>query len=253
MCNVFSLEGKRILVTGASSGLGKAAAQVFAKAGAQVVLVARNIERLTAVKDSLSGSGHTVFPMDLSDTDAIPKAIKTYCKDTGALNGVFHAAGIECIKPINIIKESSISETFSASINATLMIAKAFTMMGVKADTGASLVFMSSVASITGKKGLSVYSASKGAVDAAARSLASEFADKQLRVNTIVSGAVITEMHDRLTGDLPLESIKDYEGKHLLGFGEPSDIANAALYLLSDASKWVTGTSLVVDGGYSCQ
>jgi NAD(P)-dependent dehydrogenase (short-subunit alcohol dehydrogenase family) len=112
---------------------------------------------------------------------------------------------------------------------------------------------MSSVASITGQKGLSVYSASKGAVDAAARSLASEFADKNLRVNTVVSGAVITEMHDRLTGDLPEESIKDYEDKHLLGFGEPRDIANAALYLLSDASKWVTGTSLVVDGGYSCQ
>jgi NAD(P)-dependent dehydrogenase (short-subunit alcohol dehydrogenase family) len=249
----FNLKDKRILVTGASSGIGAAAAILFAKAGAKLTVSGRHADRLKGTVVSLAGKGHSSLLLDLEDTDGIAKAIKTHCKEYGALNGMFHAAGVESIKPINIIKDKDLQSVFASSIGASLMLAKAMTLKGVKAEGSTSLVFMSSVAGAIGQPGLSAYSASKGAVDAAVRSLAAELAPKQIRVNSLVAGAVQTDMHARITKDLPEQSIKDYADKHLFGFGEPSDIACAAQYLLSDASKWVTGTSLVVDGGYTCQ
>ncbi len=251
--SVFDLKGKRILVTGASSGIGAEAAISFSRAGANLVISARDGERLKMVLSSLEGDGHSCLLLDLDYTDGIAKIIKTHCKEYGALNGIFHAAGLECIKPVNILKQKDIQAVFSASVGATLMLAKAMTMKGVKAEGHTSIVCMSSVAGLIGQSGLAAYSASKGAVNAAVRSLSVEFASKGVRVNSIVSGAVQTEMHTRITEDLSVQSIKDYQDKHLLGFGDVTDIAYAAQYLLSDASKWVTGTELVVDGGYLCQ
>ena len=139
------------------------------------------------------------------------------------------------------------------TLKSALMLVKGFCQKGVRNETDqTSIVFMSSVASITGQKGMSLYSASRAALDGAVRSLACELAGNNIRVNSVISGAVETPMHAKLTGSLPQESIQDYENKHLLGFGQPNDIANAVLFLLSDASKWITGSSLVVDGGYSC-
>ena len=116
-----------------------------------------------------------------------------------------------------------------------------------------SIVFMSSVASLIGQSGMSIYSASKGAIDAAMRSLACELAENKIRVNSIVAAAVETEMHQRLTKNMSTETLNTYKEKHLLGFGQAEDIANAATFLLSNASKWITGTTMVVDGGYSCR
>ncbi len=250
---MFRLDNRHILITGASSGLGRAAAIRCAEAGAQLLLVGRNEERLDATLKSLAPGDHHRIVLDLSQTDVIPTSIKSACANWGPLNGLFHAAGEELIRPISITKPEAIDAVFSSSIKAALILAKVFMSRGVKAEGQTSVVMMSSVASVAGQIGLATYSASKGAINAAVRSLACEGAEKLVRFNSIIAGAIQTEMHSRLTANLPADSVNAYEGQHLLGFGTPDDIAYAVQYLLSDASKWVTGTELVVDGGYSCR
>lgn len=247
----FSLSGKTILVTGASSGLGRETSLLLSSLGAKLVLIARNEGRLNDTLSQLEGSGHASRVFDLNQLEAIPGFIKNICEQTGALSGLFHAAGIAPVLSIKAIKEKSVLAPFQTSIFASLMLAKAFCQKDVKAEKGASLVFMSSASGLTGTKGLSVYGASKAAVDGAVRSLAVELADRNIRVNSIAAGMVQTEMHEAITQDMSPEMLQDREKQHPLGFGEPIDVALAAAFLLSDASKWITGTTMVVDGGFS--
>lgn len=251
--NIFSLEGKRILVTGASSGIGRSAAQLFSKLGAKLVLIARNEERLRLTLESLDGDGHSIFMFDLTQTDDIPKLIKQIRQEQGPLSGLFHCAGIEKTVSVKMLNSKYIEPVFQSSIIAALMLTKGICQKGIIDKDSASIVFMSSVAGLNGTSGRSVYSASKAAVDGAMRSLACELADRGVRVNSIAAGAVQTEMMKKMMSELPEKSLDDFDKKHLLGFGMPTDIANAAAFLLSDAAKWITGTVMVVDGGYSCQ
>jgi NAD(P)-dependent dehydrogenase (short-subunit alcohol dehydrogenase family) len=251
--NPMKLIGKRILITGASSGIGQATAKLSSRLGGKVVLVARDEGRLEETFKSLSGDGHAYYVYDLTDIDNVPGLLKKIAIEQGKLSGMFHSAGITSVMHINIIKKNVIDQVFDINIKAALMLAKGFNQKVVRDDGYCSLVFMSSVAGICGVSGMSVYSASKAAVDGAVRSLACELASNKIRVNSISAGAVHTRMLDGFNvNKLSMDEIKKYENKHLLGFGEAEDIANAAAFLLSDASKWITGTCLVVDGGYSC-
>ncbi len=251
MMNPLSLVGKKLLVTGASSGLGKETAIVLSKLGATLGLLARNEKRLKETLTLLEGNGHKVFPFDLEQLDAIPEIVKTIVEEIGPLSGFFHAAGIASVLSIKSVKEKSIISPFKSSIFAALMLSKAFCQKGVKAEGMASLVYMSSAAALTGSKGLSVYAASKAAVDGSVRALAVELAEKNIRVNSVAAGMIKTEMHEAMTDNMSLEMLKDREHHHPLGFGEPFDVAMAVAFLLSDASKWITGTTMVVDGGFS--
>ena len=242
--------GKRILVTGASSGMGKETAIALANNGAEVILVGRDEQRLEALCRSLPNTGHGFYPFDLGRINKIIAFLKEIVPIHGQLSGIFHSAGIECILPINMIKESHMDSVFSVSLKAGLMLAKGFNLSAIHAQGDKSFVFMSSVSALRGQQGLSVYAASKGAIESTTRALAVELAPKSIRVNSIMAGAIQTEMHERIIGNLSEKGIREYESKHLLGFGEASDIANGALYLLSEASKWVTGTALCIDGGY---
>lgn len=250
--NPLSLSGKRILVTGASSGLGREASIVLSKLGATIALVARNADRLQETLSKLKGTGHRIYPFDLQLMDEITPLLKCVAGETGPLTGLFHAAGIAPVLSIKVVRERTIIPAFQTSIFASLMLAKGFCQKGVKDEScSSSLVFMSSVSGLTGTFGLSVYSASKAAVDGAVRSLAVELAGRQIRVNSIAAGMVQTEMHNTITKEMTQERLKERERQHPLGFGEPSDVALAAAYLLSDASKWITGTTMIVDGGFS--
>lgn len=250
--NPMDLTGKRILVTGASSGIGKSAAQVLSKLGAKVVLLARNEERLKATLDSLAGEGHGCYVFDLSAADEIPSLMKDIAREQGPLSGLFHSAGITFIWPSRMVKKKYIDAVFSGSIDAALMLTKGFCQKEVKGPGGASIVMMSSVAAVCGHTGLSIYSASKGAVDGAVRALAVELAPRGTRVNSIVAGGIESEMHTKHLKNLIVEELLVYRRKHLLGYGTHEDVANAAAFLLSDASRWITGTTLIVDGGYCC-
>lgn len=250
--NPLDLSGKRIVVTGASSGIGRASAILFSRLGAGLVLVGRDEARLESTQQTLYGTGHTSHVFNLAAVDEIPGFLKSVAADGGPLSGLFHAAGTVSLEPVSIIKDKRIEAVFSCNIAAALLLARGFSQKSVRAEGSTSLVFVSSVAGSRGQAGMSIYSASKAALDGAVRSLACELAHRETRVNSIAAGAVMTDMHERITKDLNDESLLEYERKHLLGFGTAEDVAHAGAFLLSDASKWITGTTMVVDGGYCC-
>lgn len=245
-----SLKDRRILVTGASSGIGANSVKLFSSLGADVILVGRNEEKLNSVSDDLSRGKSLIQVVDLSVPDLIYHQIKTLPLEWLPIHGVLHASGTELVRPVQLIKSADFESLMSSSVKAALSIGRAISSKGVMSDGGA-FVLMSSVAAITGTSGLSLYSATKGAIEAMTRSLAVEFAPKSIRVNAITSGAVETPMHHRLITRMPQAALEDYESKHPLGFGQPSDISNLAAFLMSDAGRWITGTSLIIDGGYS--
>ena len=247
-----SFSGKTIIVTGASSGLGQATATLLAVLGARIVLVGRSVERLNSVAASLSGDDHCVRSVDLSNDASADEAIKLIVGECGAIDGIFHSAGSSLVMPIRLTKRSQIDDLFGASVFGSLGIARGLARKGMIKD-GGSIVFMTSVSALRGRKGMVAYSAAKSATSGLVRALAIELADRRIRVNGIAAGAVATEMHDNFVQSVGEDIVRNYEGLHPLGFGRPSDVANAAAFLLSDASRWITGVDLSVDGGYAAK
>lgn len=244
------LSGKRILVTGASSGIGRQVALVLSACGAKICVTGRDLERLHSVEKELHGEGHSVLCLDLNGSDAVTDAIRNDAEVSGAFWGVFHGAGISMVRPAKLCKEKQFHDVFSSSVQSAMAIARAVSLRGVIEDGGA-LVLMSSVASLRGQAGMALYSAAKSAIDGMTRSLAVEFAPRRIRVNSLCAGAVHTPMHEKLVSSLSAESVKEYEDKHLLGFGVPDDVANTVAFLIGEGGRWITGTSIVVDGGYT--
>jgi len=252
--NPFSLENKTIIVTGASSGIGRESAIIFSKLGAKVILIGRNTERLNATLKDLEGANHSIYEFDLTKLDEIPSFIKKIAKEQGSLSGLFHSAGIESIMTINMLDSSRIEAMFKINTMSTIMLIKGISSKEVRASNQVSIVVMSSITSLTGTIGHSIYSSSKAAVDGAIRSLACELAPKNIRINSIAASAIQnTGIFIKSVATLPKDKLIEYKNKYLLGFGFPEDVAYAAVFLLSDASKWITGTTLIVDGGYTCQ
>lgn len=244
------LADKRILVTGASSGIGKQAAITLAACGARVCLSGRSAERLQSTLSELPGTGHSLLPLDLNGDDSISDNIQACSKADGAFFGAFHAAGVSMVRPAKLCKQKQFDEVFASSVQSAVAIARAMSLRGVMEDHGA-LIFMSSVAGLRGQTGMSLYSAAKAAIDGMTRSLAVELAQRNVRVNSVCAGAVETPMHTDLLTTLNSESIEAYRSKHLLGFGSVADVANAVAFLMGEGGRWITGTSLVVDGGYT--
>lgn len=246
------LAGRTYLVTGASSGIGRATAESIAACGGRVIAAGRDAERLQGLLASLPGTGHVAAQASLADADTTADWVKGLVTEHGTLDGVFHAAGIELIRAARLTKQAQINEVMASSLFAAFGIARAMAQKGGIVD-GGSIVFMSSVAGASGQVGMTAYSAAKAGIDGLVRSLACEMAARRVRVNAIAAGAVHTAMHDRLVKGSGSDAISEYEKSHLLGFGDTADVANAALFLLGDAGRWVTGTTMVVDGGYLCK
>lgn len=246
------LAGRHLLVTGASSGLGRAAAIAFAGVGARIRLMGRDQNRLDATLALLAGNGHATSAAAFTDLETTAEAVKAIAAAQGPFDGIFHSAGTELVRPMRMFKNEHAANLFEATLYGSLGIARAAASRGIVND-GASLVFMSSVAGLRGTAGMVGYSTAKAAIDGMVRSLACELAPRRIRVNSIAAGAVETEMHERLAKTLGENALNDYERRHLLGFGRPNDIANAALFLLGDCGRWITGTTVSVDGGYSAQ
>jgi len=247
--NPSMLAGQRIVVTGASSGIGRATAILLAACGAQLVLLGRDQARLAQTQAQLSGNGHIAHQLDLDGSDDIAEFLKTLTADQTPLSGIFHAAGMEMVRPVKLSKAQQVEQVFSSSIQSALALARGAALRGVLHD-GAALLFMSSVSAQRGQSGMAVYAAAKAAIDGMVRSLAIELAPRRIRVNSIAAGAVETAMHTRLTQGIPDAALQAYAERHPLGFGQPDDIAQVAAFLFSDAGRWVSGATWAVDGGY---
>jgi NAD(P)-dependent dehydrogenase (short-subunit alcohol dehydrogenase family) len=251
MINPMDMSGKTILVTGASSGIGSETCRCLSELGGRIVLVSRNREKLIQTLSSLEGAGHHFEQFDLDRVDEIPEWMSGLSKTIGPLDCLVHSAGISLTQPIRIWKSSDTEKLFKINVYAGLALAKGFRQKSIHGQN-ASIVFISSAVGIIGQPGLSVYSASKAAVIGATRCLALELAQDGIRVNCVAPGVVKSEMLESSRNVVLTEiQINALAGQHPLGFGKPRDVANSIAFLLSDSSRWITGTTLTVDGGYT--
>lgn len=252
MINPLDLTDRVVAVTGASSGIGLAVAVLLSKLGARVVLIGRNIGRLSAASGQLEGIGHRTEEIDLSDLDSLTVAIRRISLEMGPLSGLVHCAGTQLTRPLRMLNSAEINSLMHVNVNAALMLAKAYRQKGVHTEPG-SIVFMSSVMGLVGVPGNALYCASKGALSSMARALALELAGEGIRVNAIAPGYVRTPMLQALEDSIGTEKLLEIERMHPLGLGEATDVAHAVAFLLADTSRWITGTTLVVDGGYTAR
>lgn len=244
---LFSLNGKKILVTGASSGIGKSVAIQAASQGAQQTIVARNSERLQATLAELQNSEvtHTAISCDLSSLKDLDDLVDTI----EPLDGIVLNAGAVKLAPVAFIKDENINDLFEINIQSSIRLVQRL-IRKKKLKKGASLVFISSIATQKATIGNSVYNATKGAVNAFVKSLALELASKQIRANAILPGFIPTGI---LSGsDTSSAELEAHLKNYPLGrYGKPQDVAYLSIYLLSDQSSWMTGSLIHLDGGFS--
>lgn len=243
------LAKRTILVTGASSGLGRATAGALAQCGAKVILTGRDPVKLEEARARLAGEGHAAVAAAFADADQVADLVKSIATDHGPLDGIFHSAGAYMAMPARMTKQRHVDAMFAASVWGAFGIARAAAQKNVLRD-GAGVVFMSSVAAERGHVGTTAYAGAKATILGIVPVLAIELAPRRIRANAIVAATIETEMHLNTIANLPDELVQDGLSRHLLGFGDPRDIAHAVIYLMSDAGRWITGTALTVDGGY---
>ncbi len=246
------LAGSTVLVTGASSGIGRETAILLSSLNARLVLTGRNRERLEETRSLLSGQDHRIEPFDLACSEEVPPWFRSWIPNTGPLHGLVHAAGIQSTLPIRFAKHAGAQHLLRTNLESAIMLAHAFCQRNCHAPDS-SIVFLSSIMGLAGKAGMSVYGASKAALIGFAKSLAMELAPDRIRVNCVAPGCVQTEMLGVMREFFSPEQFQALEKAHPLGFGAPRDVANAIAFLLADTGRWITGTVLVVDGGYSAQ
>lgn len=247
----FDLQGKVILITGASSGIGREIAKQAASAGARILLSGRDKERLYNVATEC-GTLAVSCPYDLNDIEGIPAFVRKISKEYGPLAGLVHSAGVEQIIPLQGLQSQNLFDIFQINVVAGIMLLKGMATRRCHTDTS-SAVFLSSVAGRVGKPGLTGYSISKGAIEQAVKVLALELLPHHIRVNAVAPAMIRTPMVEKLWNTLSEHEQGNIIREHPGGIGFPEDVAAAVIYLLSDASKFVTGTSILVDGGYCAQ
>jgi NAD(P)-dependent dehydrogenase (short-subunit alcohol dehydrogenase family) len=251
--NPMDLTGHSILVSGASSGMGRETSILLSRLGATLVLVARRADALAETERLLEGSGHRSVPYDLTATDGIPAWMKALAAESGPLSGLVHSAGIQLTRPLRVLTQAHLDDVMRINLGAAVALVKGFRQKGVVSDKGRSVVLVASIMGLVGQPGIGAYAASKGALIALCRSLALELAPERIRLNCVCPGHVHTEMAQRLRETLTPEQFAAIEAMHPLGIGTALDVAYAVAFLLADTSRWITGTTLVVDGGYTAQ
>lgn len=250
MTNPMSLEGRRILVTGASSGIGRACALLAARLGASVILTGRRSDALEQTRSQMENQGnHLIYPCNICDSAAVDSLVKA----GGKIDGLVHAAGVAPLSPIGFVDEESAQGVLKTNYFAFLELMKHYSKARNRGGVF-SAVAVSSVSALAGWGGASVYCGSKGALSASVRALAVELATKGIRVNAVCPSNIKTPMYDALVREMNDEaSEKAVIAKQPLGLGMPEQVANAVAFLLSDAASFITGVNLPVDGGYLAQ
>jgi NAD(P)-dependent dehydrogenase (short-subunit alcohol dehydrogenase family) len=246
MSTPFHLDNKTIFITGASSGIGRQVAISCSAMGAKVVINGRDEKRLNETYSLLKGVGHLKFICDLLDERQRNDLVAAL----PAINGVVHSAGVVMPVPIKFIAEKHLRYVMGVNFESAVMLVSGL-LKNKKLNDNSSLVFFSSISVNYPYAGGAVYTASKGAIEAYSKNLALEIIPKKMRSNVIVPAMVKTPLYEETKNQSMYRSPEEYESKYPLGLGLPEDVANATVYLLSDASRWVTGINLILDGGFS--
>lgn len=252
MINICDLSNKIFLVTGASAGIGREVSISISRMGGRVLLTGRNKEGLTETLQQMENPDtHIVEPFDLSRIDEIGTWVnrvvnKYYVK----FNGMVYAAGKFLLKPLLVSEYQELRDIMDLNYFAAVYLLKSMAQKSICA-TGSSFVFISSVSGESGEPGLLGYGASKAALNSAVRTASLEYARSGYRINAISPASVETDMLRTYLNQLDEQQVKDFKKSFPLGIGKPEDVANMAVYLLSDSSKWITGTVVKVDGGYT--
>lgn len=247
---MISLVGHKILVTGATSGIGKSVVEKITELGGEVVLVGRSLDRLNAVVRELNIEAKSeVLLYDLNEYKSIKEELKSL-SDSKKFTGFVNSAGIDITKPLKLTKPADFETLFNLNVIVPSQIIKELTHKSIFNSDGGSIVMVGSVMGSLGQKGKVAYSAAKSAVNGFVKSTALELAVKKIRVNCVSPGIVKTPLTDDLFSKLSLEAQSEIEAMHPLGFGNPSDVASLIIFLLSDQAKWITGSNHYIDGGY---
>lgn len=243
--NPFNLQGKTFLVTGASSGLGRQICVRISEMNGTVILTARNLKRLEETRQAMQPGDHSLIPADLTSAEETENLVQKLPK----LNGAAFSTGISIIAPTGFITQHDYNQTFQTNFEASLMLSNQLIRKKKLIRDACSLVFISSISTRYPFVGGALYVSAKAAMEGYARVLAIELAHKGIRVNCVSPAFVKTQMLNQTANDFSGEVVKKIEEKQLLGLGEPDDVANPVVFFLSDASKWVTATNLILGGG----
>jgi NAD(P)-dependent dehydrogenase (short-subunit alcohol dehydrogenase family) len=248
MYNPMDLSGRLILVTGASAGIGRATARILARLNARVVLNGRDQGRLQQTLESLEGEGHVLAPFDLSQLDALPGWLKTLAGQQGPFHGLAHCGGVQALRPIRSFSQAFFDEILRTNLGSTLGLARAFRQKGCHTEP-AAIVLVASTAGLKMSPGNIVYATAKAGVINAAKGLAIELLNDCIRVNCVAPAIVETELIERVRHTLTKEQYDHLIGLQPLGIGHPDDVGHAIAFLLAETGRWITGTTLAVDGG----
>lgn len=248
MINPLDLSGRTILITGASSGIGRTTAILLSQLGGKCVLVARREDELRKTAEQMANEV-AIYPFDLEQTDAIPALIDEIVEANGPLDGFVHSAGISITTALRAMQPSMIEKSMRVNFYSFLEVVKQISKPS-RFREGMSVVGISSMASLQGNTGKTLYCASKAALDAAVRCLAKELAPKRIRVNSVAPALIRTDIYEQLMARAAdSEQVQAVLARQYLGIGEPEDVAHMVAYLLSPVSKFVTGATLPLDGG----
>lgn len=254
MINDFlDIQNKVLLVTGASSGIGRSIAKTCYENGAMLILLGRDEKKMAETTAGMEpGSFYTIL-IDLKKYKELEETINIAVQQMGKISGFCHSAGYERTLPIKTMKPADYMDLFSVNAVAGFELARLLSKKKYCSEKGASFIFISSVSSIVGRAGLAAYSASKGAIVSVTKAMAIELANRNIRVNSVSPGTVMTPLVENFIEKLDSEHKAQRLSDYPLGIGEPEDVANLVAFLLSKRSKWITGSNIIIDGGYTAK
>ncbi len=252
MINPLGLGGRRYLITGAASGMGRETALYLSALGANLLLVDINHEALVATQKECVGQC-SILVADLSQPQSLPDLVFQDVSRNGKLHGLVHCAGIPYVAPLKMLNREKVEKVIAINSIAGLELVKIFSNKRIYAGEKGAIVLISSVYGLVGSAANVAYAMSKGAVQSMTKALAIELASRRIRVNCIAPGFVKTSMASQINHNFDPGYEEVIERMHPLGWGEPKDIAAGVAYLLSDMAKWVTGAIISIDGGFTAQ
>ena len=246
MSNFLFLNNRNIIITGAASGIGRETAIIASRFGANVIMLDLSEDGLKETSSLLEGNKHKYYTIDLTNTDAVSTIVKDIVCKYGLINGLVHCAGISSRKPLNVLTKDGFGKVMDVNFYSFVELVRQICKKKHFSE-GGSVVVMSSISSIRGYKAKTEYCVSKAAVDAFVRCMALELAERKIRVNSVMAAEVITPLALKAREINQAVGASDFNAP--LGPSEPYEVANTILFLLSDATKTITGTSILIDGG----